>query len=480
MSVDHGQARTIFGAFKEVGHRAVDPDLFARVQDYKRRVASKFKSIALEGLEKIQGNEFFASLKLDGEHAHLYYEEGRAYLIKPRLFSYFGLPCLDEAAELFQRADVKRALIPGELYAVAEDGSRTRVFDVISLVKKPRGEEDLMRLRFSPFDIITLDDEVFVDFAEVVDRLQQLFGDTNLAPPPLIVTKEPREIATFYDHWVNKHGAEGLMIRSDLTFRYKLKAQHTIDAAIIGYTAENEMVSSVLTALLTPEGHFHVLTAVEKGFSDVERMMLYQKLSQSHAESEFMEVSRFHTPFHMVKPKLIIEFSTNDMITEHHNGAPIKKAVLDLRKGKYRITRSAPLVSLMHRVFIRFREDKEINPVDLRTAQVTDYVFVDLSEKSSRKIEFPEVEILKREVYFKQTGDKLAVRKFLVWKTNKEEMDSAYSAYAFNYTDYSPGRKEPLQQDVRISNSRDQIMAIADEFMVKGVKKGWQRAEPET
>jgi len=479
MSVDESKARTILGSFKEVPQTAVDPYLFERVQEYKRRVASKYKSISAEGMDKIQGNEFFASLKLDGEHAHLVYEGGRAYLIKPRLFSYCGLPCLDEAARIFQRAGIERAHIPGELHAKAADGSRTRVFDVISLVKSPRGAEDLDRLGFAPFDIIALDDEVFVDFAEVVARLQEVFGGTALAPPPLIATRERAEIRQFYDHWVNQRGAEGLMIRSDLTFRYKLKAQHSIDAAIIGYTAAEEMVTSVLTALLTPEGPFHVLTEVEKGFSDVERMMLYQQLSQSHAESEFMEVSRFHTPFHMVRPKVIIEFSCNDMVSEHHNGAPVKKAVLDLRKGSYRIMRSAPLVSLMHRVFIRFRDDKEINPVDLRTAQVTDYVFVDVSEPTSEIIEFPEVDILRREVYLKQTGNKLAVRKFLVWKTNKEAMDSAYLAYAFNYTDYSPGRKDPLQQDVRVSNSRDQIMAIADEFIANGVKKGWVAAPPE-
>jgi len=115
--------------------------------------------------------------------------------------------------------------------------------------------------------------------------------------------------------------------------------------------------------------------------------------------------------------------------------------------------------------------------VDLRLSQVTEYIFIDLDQGPTRDIAFPEVEILIRDVWTKKTKDKLPIRKIVVWKTNKEAIDSNYPAYVLNYTDYSAGRKEPLKQDVRISNSRQQIVQLAVEFKEKNIKKNNQNEE---
>lgn len=267
------------------------------------------------------------------------------------------------------------------------------------------------------------------------------------------------------------------MIRSDLTFRYKLKAQHTTDAVVIGYSADDDlrMITSVLTALVNDDNTLQVLAAVDKGFSDLDRSQLYEQLTSIPAESQFMEVSAFQTPFHMVKPQIIIEFSATDMVAEKSNGLPIRKAVLDLRENTYRLARSAQFASLRHCKFVRFRQDKTVNPIDLRTSQITDHIFVDQSESARQQIQFPEVQLLRREVYIKETKDKIAVRKIVVWKTEKSAMDRSFSEYAMNYTDYSAGRKDPLQQEIRISDSREQILNIASEFREANIKKGWVR-----
>ncbi|MDJ0838679.1 MAG: hypothetical protein QNK37_19335 [Acidobacteriota bacterium] len=477
MKVSTEKAETIFGEFIEVPHTQIDPELYGQVVDYKRRVASKFKSIGKDAVPRIQGNEFYISLKLDGEHSQLFYEDGEIALLRPRGYAYLGLPCLTQAKDILEKAGIKRALFPGELYVKRPDGKRTRVFDVLAHTKGPKSQDQIDQLCFAPFDIQFLDDEVFVDFSQVYDRLHQVFDGTPLAPPAWVKSKDRKDIESSYRKWVDEEGAEGLMIRTDLTFRYKLKAQHTIDAAIIGYTASDDMVTSVLTALVNEDSSIQVLAPVEKGFSDIERADLLTRLEGLRTESDYMEVSRFHTPFFMVKPKLIIEFTCNDMTAERHNGQPVKKAVLNLKKGRYSLLRSANFVSPKHCVYQRFRDDKAVNPVDLRTAQVTDVVFIDVAGETQTEISFPEVDILKREVWTKETKGKVSVRKFLAWKTNKEAIDDAYTAYAFNYTDYSPGRKEPLKQDVRVSNSRDQILAILEGFREKNIKKGWVKEE---
>jgi len=477
VKIDMRAAEEILDGFIELPYQAIEPALYARITEYKRRVAATFKSIGKSFIPRISGNAYFISLKLDGEHAQLYYEDGEAMLVRPRGFVYLGLPCIRDGVEILKKAGIKRALFPGELYAVDPEGKRTRVHDVVRLTKKPRGREDLERLSFAPFDIQLVDDEEYLDFAQVFDRLHELFADTPLAPPAWVHTRDRAEIERCYREWVDQGGAEGLMIRTDLTYRYKLKAEHTVDAVIIGYVAEEEMVTSVLTALVDEDGNLQVLGTVEKGFTDVQRTDLFQRLEEIRAQSIYTEVSRFHTPFLMVEPEIIIELTANDMTAERHNGKPVKKAVLSLEKGTYRLVRSAHFVSLQHTVFQRFREDKTVNPVDLRTAQVTDFIFIDLSEKSGREIIFPEVEILLREVYVKETKGKVAVRKLVAWKTNKETLDEAYTAYTLVLTDYSANRKDPLKQDIRVSDSREQILAMADELREKNVKKGWVRED---
>ncbi len=475
MSIDLNQGKTVRGDFVEIPIEAVDFQLYQQVKEYKLRIASKFKSIDRAGLKRLQGHEFYASVKLDGEHAHLYYDGERAFLIRHRGYAYTGLPCLEQAKQIFDAAGIRQALIPGELFVRKAELERTRVFDVISLTKSPKTDADLAALSFSPFDILRLNDETFTDYVQIRERLDTLFESTSLSPPPMIKTQEIKDIESFYDLWVGSRNAEGLMIRSDLTFRYKLKAQHTTDAVIIGYTADDEQTSitSVLTALLNDDNTLQVLAAVEKGFSDLDKTQLYDQLREQPAESDYLEVSGFQTPFLMVQPKVVIEFSATDMVAERHNGLPIRKATLSLKDNKYRLLRSSQFASLRHCKFIRFRSDKSVNPIDLRINQITDQILIDTSEQARQAIHFPDIDLISREVYIKESKDKIAVRKIVVWKTNKERMDASFATYTLAYTDYSAGRKDALQQEVRISNSKPQILELAEEYRDQKIKKGW-------
>ena len=86
----------------------------------------------------------------------------------------------------------------------------------------------------------------------------------------------------------------------------------------------------------------------------------------------------------------------------------------------------------------------------------------------------PERTLLARRVFTKTTKDKTAVHKFLVWKTNKEE-SGAFPAYVFYHTDYSPGRKEQLSRDLRVSNTEEPIMKLFEDMLVENIKKGWRK-----
>ena len=69
------------------------------------------------------------------------------------------------------------------------------------------------------------------------------------------------------------------------------------------------------------------------------------------------------------------------------------------------------------------------------------------------------------------------VRKFLIWKTNKETMSEEFPAFVMHYTDFSPNRKTPLAREVRVSNSEEQIRSFYADFIADNIKKGWNEVK---
>ena len=45
------------------------------------------------------------------------------------------------------------------------------------------------------------------------------------------------------------------------------------------------------------------------------------------------------------------------------------------------------------------------------------------------------------------------------------------------HTDYSPGRKEQLIRDLRLSNTEEQIMKLFEDMLAENIKKGWKEVE---
>jgi len=69
------------------------------------------------------------------------------------------------------------------------------------------------------------------------------------------------------------------------------------------------------------------------------------------------------------------------------------------------------------------------------------------------------------------------VRKLVVWKTNKETEDPMYPAFVVHWTDYSPGRKDPLKRTVRLAPDKGLALEIADDLINSEIKRGWKPVE---
>jgi hypothetical protein len=83
-------------------------------------------------------------------------------------------------------------------------------------------------------------------------------------------------------------------------------------------------------------------------------------------------------------------------------------------------------------------------------------------------------------VYAKTTKATRTVRKLVLWKTNKHELNPAHPPYVVHWTDYSPDRKDPLKREVRIAPDEATAQEIAEEMIASNIKKGWERLDDPT
>jgi hypothetical protein len=177
----------------------------------------------------------------------------------------------------------------------------------------------------------------------------------------------------------------------------------------------------------------------------------------------------------MVRPEWVVEISCLDLVSQTTRGSAINRMVLDWNQDgsdKYQIIRRMPLVSVISPQFIRRRDDKSASKHDVRIEQVTQIVDVPEATRDAHEFTLPKSEILRREVYTKEAQGETMVRKFVLWKTNKEGHED-YPAYVLHFTDFSPNRKNPLAREVRVSDSEQQILDLWNELKEANIKRGW-------
>ncbi len=457
---------------------AVDAESSTIAINYKKQVCKNYKSLNQKQMEtKLGGNIFYVTRKYDGELNVLFYNGSEAFVINRSGRVRTGLPCTDAAQVALQAAGVKRAIIPCELI-VDESKGRTRVFDVLKAVADKKA---LASLQLVAFDVVEIDGTRLPaqHYGDVHAKLEEIFSGATLCTPVRYQKVESMSaVKQLYTKWVDEEGAEGLVVRSDLAWVFKIKPRYTIDAAVIGFSEgtgdAKGQVRTLLLALMPEEGKFQIVGRTGNGFSDEFRTELMEKLTPKIVPSRYVETDSNHVAFHMIKPDMVIELFVNDIIFETPSGS-VPNNVLAFTNGQYRLHSAIDGISLVFPIFERIRDDKKCVYDDVRLSQIFEFAYVPQEEQGTiADAVMPASEVILRDVYKKETGSKLMVQKFMVWKTNKEHT-SNYPAYVMHYTNFSSERKEPLQRDIRVSSSEEQIMEMVNEFIDGKVKKGWNK-----
>lgn len=468
-----------------------DTDLAGLLLNYKRGVASRYIAATSQEIEDlVPRGELHVSKKIDGQIWYAVLEQGEAFLASPKGKVISGAhPVVDELKK--HAKDVtSRVVIPGELYAVG-DNERIRCGDIANAMGGGK-KAQVTRMRFAAFDYIAEpkeDSEEATDsendpfaYAPRLEALSELFGGGELVTCAATeVVSGASAVRELYEQWVANGNEEGLVVRSAKQRPLKIKPDIHIDAVVIGYTIRREdpeQCSSMLLGLMRPDGKIQELGSCGNLGEAAKRKEFLTMLAKLNVDSGYRRASSSGALYQFIKPSIVVEIKATDIQPENSSGDPIRRMVLEFDDtGTWKRLRKMPVASMLHPVFVRIREDKSVNETDIRMSQLDQHIYVSESAAQVSELTFEKSSVLRREVYTKASKGKMMVRKLVLWKSNKEEVDAAYSPYVVHFTDYSPGRKDPLKREVRLAGTEVKAMAIGDTMIADNIKKGWALVE---
>jgi len=447
---------------------------------YKKEFLKKFIAINPQQIDSRLGdNIYWVSRKYDGEFADIFYENGKAIIVNRSGRVRRGIPCIDEAAAILKKNGIREAVIPAELYFYDEK-KKTRVNDLINALAN---EKKIGKLRLACYDLMEIDGKEYKpqNYGETLEKLDEILkGGKLIHAVDWKVAKSNAAVKDIFSQWVEKEGSEGIVVRSEMPFVWKVKPRHNVDAVVIGFTEgtgeARGQVRSMLLALMPEEGKYQIVTRVGGGMTEKLKRELFDYFSPRVMKSEFLDTDSNHVAFQMVEPDKVIEFSVNDVRWESPNGN-IENPVLVIQEGEYRLSENVNGISFVAPIIERFRDDKQADAGDVRLSQVEDFSSFEPEELENIPIpKLRQSEILFRDVYRKTIGQKVMVLKITGWKTNKEKTGD-WPAYVLHITNFSSDRQQHLQRDVDITDDYDQLLELKDKAVEDNVKAGWKKVE---
>ena len=418
----------------------------------------------------MEAEMYAVSTKFDGHLYLLSFDGKNTVLINHGETTLTDLPLLKDATKLL-KGKCNDILLAGELY-LSKDGERTRSFDMTAVL-----DEKSENIHFAVFDILMLDgQEVSMNIKELDEKLTSVFsGGKMVYPVHNSFVESRKDIAAQYKEIVEEGGHEGLVVRSLNGPTYKVKPLITLDAVILGYSegdgSRAGMLKEFLVGLCIAKDQYLLLTKVGNGYSDDERKKLLKEFENKKVDSGYIEVSGSNVAFTMVAPNQVLEFSCLDVFGENSKGI-ISKMALSFKDGSYSAMGKQPMASVIAPVYLKMRTDKKATTTDAGLSQITKVIA--LGGNDAEKVKLKNSEIISRAVYVKESKGMKMVRKFMVWKTNKEATGE-YPAYVYHYTDFSATRKEMLKKEIKVSDSKKQIEEIFATELAENVKKGWEK-----
>lgn len=442
--------------------------------NYKRRVAGNYRPLPPADIDKLPPGRMLIAQKIDGEMWFLVAQDKEIFLANPRGGVIAGaLPFLPAAG----KGLADGTIIAGELHARVA-GRRCRVGDLAAAMAGGK-QAKVGDIGFAAFDIVQEAGGLPpASYEERHARLGQLLEATaNLSIVPVEVLGTAAQVRERFNAKVETGEWEGLILRLSTGLIHKLKPAISIDAVLLGYTVkadQPELARSVLLGLMQACGRMQIFGACGSLGSDASRRDLLACLSPLQAPAAVRYASDSGGLYTFVRPELVAEISVTDIQGEQASGGCPSSLQLSHGAAGWVGHGLKPSPRPIHPVLVRLRADKKVDATDVRFAQVESYLPAGATAAAA-SADLPPSTVVRREVWTKEAKGQTAVRKLLVWKTNKDGIVLGYPAYVVHWTDYSPARAAPLDRDVRLAPDEAEALRIAESLVEENIKKGWNK-----
>jgi ATP-dependent DNA ligase len=291
------------------------------------------------------------------------------------------LPVLEIMRDRLSKAGYDKIQIIGELIGLDEKGYPLRFNETMSIIRDPTEEEE-WRISFYPFEVYSvegkrIDNKDLDEYERWMKRLDEIFKSVDLVRPVYRKRGSVKEFNQMWYEWAEKQKQEGLVIRTVDGKIYKVKTVFNFDAVIIFMTEGTKRLKGMLgaagVALMDNDEIFRYIGLVGTGWTDEIREELWDWGLNNEVDildEEFEYPPKLSSEklerLIWVKPYHIIEIAWKDILMHEVPG-------YSFSRGRYYFEGFFPSVIMREPRFVRFREDKEVNPEDLRLTQIPDW-----------------------------------------------------------------------------------------------------------
>lgn len=471
------------------GPRAAVSDrvLLEVAEQYDIEVSNRFIAIKPSDLPLRYGSDsrVLETTKYDGEGVFVYFENGR----DPEIFTFnapsgrvrVGLPCLKELAAKLKAAGTKKALLRAELYLrETVDGRRCASADV-NRASHSNDPNDANRFRLAILDAVMHNGQDLRANQSNFLATWRLLGElAGTDPSQLSHRSEGGEVSgadlTRIFNEKCGGGLEGLVIRRlDRPETCKLKPRLAVDTAVVGYVEGefegNYGMMSLLTALAYPPNErgqaVQSIARVGSGFSDQDRVDWLARLATLRTDAPLAMSDSDGRPIRFVRPGFVVEIEAEDILPADEEASG--QQVFNWNQNRWHFEGLAATPRLLLPTFGRLRPDKEFTPQAVRLSQLTRR---EIAQPELINRNLPPLELLRREIYTKEVKGAIAVRKLVV---GRRPATSGAFPYVIFWTDFSAGRKTPLEVTTLFAHTEARAEALAKKLIEENVTKGFER-----
>jgi hypothetical protein len=335
-----------------------DP-LIKQLQEYKRTNKMKTLGSFEDLVGVVEGRPVVAGVKVDGEATILSWDGHSAKTVSLEGRIRRDLPLTDEVERLLRGKG--ESIFVVELYGVDERGDELPYPKAISLLRKPRDEGDEKRIRAAALDVLRYDgkDLTSVSYWKRLTIATNIFGNGTYISPVYATEDGESTVERLWEQQVLTEGHEGLVVRTDDI--YKIKPVNTLDLAVIGVERSKghpELVGALLLAFMDEEGNFLDAGKVGSGLTQKDR----EDWIEWAGQYKVAERGR----------NIYVDPLKGDRVVEiRYEGLnPTSRPAWRFEAGEFAPVGEFRSTALRHPVLVRIRDDKHVEPEDVRIKQL--------------------------------------------------------------------------------------------------------------